>query len=139
IAISAEDNTLLALEDATGRVLWRYEVGQDISAPLTIVQLPSDPHEPPKVCGLLPTAEGEIHVVELSLGKPLGKYIVGQPMTVGGTYDPTTNLVYFAADRKRILALDPRAIHHSTEAACRSVLFTEHPSGSLRSPPTIVG
>lgn len=142
IAVSAEDNTLLALETAgpqPGRVRWRYRVGQSIVAPLTVVPLQSDPNKPLRHCGLLPTADGEIHVLEVVMGRRLGRYSVGQPMALGGTYDPTTRLVFFPADAKRVFAIEPAAIENPTRPACRSVLLTGHASGSLRGEPVVVG
>lgn len=140
IAVSAEDNTLLALEAATGRVLWQYSVGGDIAAPLTIVSIPAGPNLPDKKRGLLPTPEGEIHVLELVLGKQIGRFQMGHPMAaVGGTYDPEAKLVYFPADSQRVFAVNPLAIDDPTAPACASVLFTEHASGALRSEPAVVG
>ena len=140
IAVSTEDNSLLALEAATGRVLWQYQVGGDIAAPLSIVTLDGGPNAPDKQRGLLPTADGEIHALELVLGKQLGRYQLGQPMSaVGGAYDPGTGLMYFPADSKRVFAINPLAIDDPQAPACKSVLLTEHASGALRSEPAVVG
>jgi len=140
VAVSSEENALLAFEaSAEGRLLWRYAVGQDIAAPLCVVPRRTGPNEPVRYCGLLPTADGEIHVLELVLGKRLGRFVVGHPMTVGGTYDPATGLAYFPADAKRIFAIDPAAIDDPQRPPCRSVLFTHHASGALRAGPAVVG
>jgi hypothetical protein len=140
IAISSEDRSLAAFEaTAGGRLLWRYPVGHDIVAPLCIVPRRAGPNDPVQYCGLLPTADGEVHVLELVLGKRLGRFIVGQPMTTGGTYDPTTGLAFFPADSKRIFALDPAVIDDPKRPACRCELFTRHASGALRSEPVVVG
>jgi len=139
IAVSTEDNTLLALEEVTGRLLWRSRVGQDIVAPLCIAQRSVAPDAPSRQCGLLPTADGEIHVLELVLGKPLGRYEVGQPMTIGSVYDERTGLVYCPADAKRVFAIDPAAVDHPDRPACRWVLLTGHAGGSLRSQPAVIG
>ncbi len=139
IAVSTEDNTLVALDEATGELRWRYRVGQDIVAPLTIVPRSVGPESPGTHCGLLPTADGEIHVLELVLGKPLGRYQVGHPLTVGGAYDRRTGVVFFPADAKRIFAIDPAAIDDPDRPACRAVLFTDHASGALRCEPAVVG
>jgi outer membrane protein assembly factor BamB len=142
IAVSTKDNTLVALEKRSGRVLWRYETGggRGLSAPLTIVSGTSGDGQK-RTRGLLPTAAGEIHVLELVLGRRLGRYELGYsyPMTVGGVYDPNTKLAYFPADRKRVYAIDPAAIDDPKQPACPSVLLTDHPSGSLRSQPVVVG
>ncbi|NQT16303.1 MAG: protein kinase, partial [Planctomycetes bacterium] len=81
IAVNSEDNQLLSLEPSTGEVLWRYRVGQHIVAPLSIVPRQTDPNAPITHYGLLPTTEGEIHVLELVLGKRLGVFDVGHPIT----------------------------------------------------------
>ena len=139
IAVSTEDNTLLALEEFTGQVRWKYPVGQDIVAPLAIVERTVAPEAPGRHCGLLPTADGEIHVLELVLGKPLGRYQVGHPLTVGGAYDRRTGVVFFPADATRIFAIDPAAVDDPHRPACRGVLFTNHSSGALRCEPAVIG
>ncbi len=111
----------------------------DLVATLSIAARHTGPNEPPQYCGLLPTANGEIHVLELVLGKRLGRFALGQSLTVGGTYDPATGLVFFPADTKRVFALDPAAIDDPQKPACRSVLFTDHASGAIRAEPTVVG
>ncbi|MBN2578157.1 MAG: protein kinase [Pirellulales bacterium] len=142
IAVDADDNSLLALDPASGSVLWRYAAGGNFVAPLTVVPRQMTPNSPVRPCGLLPTSEGEIHVVELALGKRLGRFHVGQPMTVGGAYDPVSRLAFFPADSKRIYAIDPAAIDSPDDPRhppCPSILFTNHASGSLRSKPSVVG
>jgi outer membrane protein assembly factor BamB len=139
IAVSTEDNALVALDEATGRLRWQYRVGQDIVAPLTIVQRTVAPQSPGRHCGLLPTADGEIHALELVLGKPLGRYQVGHPLTVGGAYDRKTGVVFFPADAKRVFAIDPAAVDDPERPACPAVLFTDHASGALRCEPVVVG
>ena len=137
IALSTEDNTLLALNRTNGQVLWRYHVGKDIAAPLLIV-LRAGAAAGGRL-GLLPTADGEIHVIELVLGRRLGKIVIGQPLTVGGAYDPETALAYFPADAKRIYAIDVAAVENERVPVCPSILFSDHASGSLRAPPVCVG
>lgn len=150
VALSTEQNRVLALEEQTGKLRWQYpHQGGDpgarsaIVATLTIVDRRGGTHRPDdaplRPVGLLPTAEGEIHVLELSRGRRLGRYVTGEPMTLGGTYDPATGLVFFPAEAKRIYALDPAAVFDPQLPACRSVLFTDHGSGALRSRPVVVG
>jgi outer membrane protein assembly factor BamB len=142
-AVSTEDsNSLLALEAATGEVLWQYHVGSDILAPLSIVTLPGGPNSPDKQRGLLPSTgqQHEIHVLELVLGKQLGRFVTHVPMApVGGAFDAERRLIYFPADQKRVLAINPLAIDDPDQPACKSVLFSDHASGSLRSEPAVVG
>ncbi len=139
LAVSTEDNTLVALHESTGELRWKYRVGQDIVAPPTIVRRAGTPDGPRRDCGLLPTADGEIRALELVLGRPLGRYRVGPPLTVGGAYDPRTGLVFFAADARRIFAIDPAAIDNADRPACRAVLFTQHAGGAIRGTPRVVG
>jgi len=143
IAISSIDNALIAIASRTGRVLWRYqpEGEQDLAASLTISRWQPAPNKPPRVRGLIPTESGEIHVLELVRGRRMGRFQTNVPMTVGGVFDPVTQLLYFPADSKRVFAIDPAVIEaqDATSSAVRSVLFTNHLSGSLRSKPQVVG
>ncbi|HEV7224895.1 MAG TPA: PQQ-binding-like beta-propeller repeat protein, partial [Pirellulales bacterium] len=138
IATSSEENALVALEAATGKVLWSYQADGEISAPLTVLEI-ADGQRGARRRGLLPTADGQIHVLELTLGKSLGRYRLGRPVTVGGAYDPRSKLAFFPADSERVFALDPAAIDDARRPACRSVLRTRHPSGAIRSEPIVVG
>lgn len=139
IAVNSEDNLLLALDVLTGRVLWNYRVGGDVVAPLTLVARRPDPNLPERLYGLLPTAGGDIHVLELARGRRIGLYRVGQPMVVGGSYDPATDLVLFPADGKRVYAINPAAIDDPKAPGCVSILHTGHAAGALRAGPIVVG
>ncbi len=187
IAVNSEDNQLVSLDPSTGGVLWRYPVGHeervpltltggvvttvrvpdDIVAPLTLVERKTDRNADPVSYGLLPTTGGRIDVLELVLGRKLGHFDVGsdQRITLGGCYDPKSDLVFFPADAERIFAIDPKKIGVDADEAdapgpddpqaepaqavagpsaadvpaCRSVLHTEHASGSLRAEPVTVG
>jgi serine/threonine protein kinase/outer membrane protein assembly factor BamB len=138
IAPASQDRALLAMDATDGRVVWQHSVEQDISMPPTIVSIAAEPNAPAKRRALLPTANGEIRVLELSRGRELGRYRLGCPLTSGGASDPTTKLVYFAADSKRVFAINPLCIDRPEQPACRSVLFTDHASGSLRSEPLVI-
>jgi hypothetical protein len=122
LALSADTLTLTALEAATSRQLWTYR----LSAPCL---------GQPVVVGLrayVPTYDGIVHEVELAKGQPLGHYELGQHLTLGGTRQERTDLVYFPADDQCVYVLDVRNKH------CVGVLYSGHPSGSLRSPPIVV-
>jgi hypothetical protein len=173
LAVSTLDNTLVALDKRTGKPLWEYRAGdeQELAAPLTISRWREQRNQPEIIRGLLPTANGEIHVLELARGRRIGRFLTGFPMTVGGTYDPETRLAFFPAERKRVFAIDPATIERELERRtlpgslvddggegvltsdaravpsvdgevvqpARSILFTGHSSGALRSAPVVIG
>jgi len=151
LVVATAQKALLALEPGTGRVLWRYQPHLQLTAPPLIVELPRAANGAGVQLALLPAGK-EVHVLELSRGRRLGVYRTGQPMTVGGAasqapYDPSQpesathqlrQLAFFPADTRRVFALNLAAIVDPTAAACKSVLFTGHASGSLRSPPLVI-
>jgi serine/threonine protein kinase len=173
LAVSTLDNALAALDKHTGKPMWEYRAGdeQELAAPLTISRWREQRNQPEIVRGLLPTANGEIHVLELARGRRIGRFLTGFPMTVGGTYDPETRLAFFPAERKRVFAIDPATIERELERRtlagslvgdsgegvfasgaqavssvdgevvqpARSMLFTGHSSGALRSAPIVIG
>lgn len=141
VAISTDDNSLLAIEEATGKLLWRFPAGSDLAAPPTIVHVYDGPSDKVgRVRGLLPTADGEIRCLEMVLGRELCRFHVGEPITIAGTYnqDSKNPLVYFAAASKRVFAIDPRAIDDEARAPCVCVLYTGHAHGLVRSSPVVV-
>lgn len=143
IAVSSVDNSLLAIAAKTGRVLWRYQPDHDtpLSASLTVSGWRPAPNKPPRVRGMIPTENGDLHVLELVRGRRIGRFKTNVPLTGGGTFDPHTQLLFFPADSKRVFALDPSVIESRkpNDKAVRSMLFTNHLSGSLRSRPVVVG
>lgn len=141
VAISTDDNSLLAIEEATGKVLWKFPAGSDLAAPPTIVHLYDGPNDKVgRVRGLLPTADGEIRCLEMALGRELCRFQVGEPLTIAGTFnqDRKNPLVYFPAASKRVFVIDPRAIDDETRDPCVCVLYTGHAHGSVRSSPVVL-
>ena len=138
IVRSSAEQAVLALDATTGAERWRFVAPTAMTADPTLVSI-ANPGGKPILRGLLPTADGRIHVFEPVLGKRLGYYDVGWPLTTAGAYDAVTRRIYFGADFDRVLAIDPTAIDDGRRAACSSVLFTRHASGSLRSEPLVVG
>lgn len=142
IAVSTLENALLALDPATGRVRWRYRPGDEhlLSTLPTIVAV-DEAGQGLAIQRILLPAGKEIHVLEPVLGRRMGRYEVGFPMTAPGVFDARTGLVYFPSDSRRVFALDPRVIDDSAtpRPACPSMLFTEHASGAMRNAPSVVG
>lgn len=123
LVVSAETNVLTARDLHSGKVLWHY----DLHAPC-IAQ--------PLVIGLrayVPTLDGKVHEIEIVTGHLLGWYKLGLPMTVGGAHWPGSDLVYFPADSLNVYVLDVR------QKKCVGILQSGHSSGTLRSPPILVG
>jgi outer membrane protein assembly factor BamB len=124
LALSADTETLTAVNAATGDQLWSYR----LSAPCL---------GQPVIVGLrayIPTYDGWVHEIELAKGQLLGHYELGehQHLTVGGAHQPGTGLVYFPADDECVYVLDVN------NKQCQGVLFSGHPSGSVRSAPIVV-
>ncbi len=120
--VLAENATVALVVDDGGALLWRYRLGQScLGKPLLVEQ---------RV--FLPTAEGHIHVLDLSRGRLQGYYDVGQRLSVGGVLQRGKRLAYFPGDEMCVYVLDV------DKHVCMNVLYTGHPAGSLRSEPVIV-
>src|SRR5262249_52426580 len=76
---------------------------------------------------------GEVYEIELAQGTLRGWFELGQPLSVGGVRQKGTNLVYFPADDSCVYVLDVE------RKKCEAVLYTNHPGGSLRGEPLVVG
>jgi outer membrane protein assembly factor BamB len=123
LVVSADAKTVTAL-DADGVQVWQYDMGAEcLGQPLIVDQL-----------AYLATYDGKVHEIELSQGKLLGIFDLGQPLTVGGVRDPNSNLLYFPADDFCVYVLDVS----QQPKRCVAVLYTDHPAGSLRSAPLIL-
>ncbi len=122
LVLSADTESLTALDDQ-GREAWRYRMSSPcLGRPVVVGR-----------SVFLPTYEGKVHEVELAGGQPLGAFNLGQRLTTGGVWegeDSTT--VYFPADDLCVYALDVAA--HT----CTGILYSDHPSGSLRGEPLVV-
>jgi outer membrane protein assembly factor BamB len=122
LVLSSDRKALSAVNAGTGDLVWERAL--------------SDPClGQPVLVGnriLVPTYSGRVDEIELGGGKLLGYYQLGQPLTVGGARQEGTALVYFPADNFTVYVLDADA------RACAGVLYTGHPSGSLRSAPVVM-
>jgi outer membrane protein assembly factor BamB len=120
LVLSADAGTLSALDD-DGVEQWAYRLGQPcLGRPLVIDRR-----------AFVPTYDGRVHEIELTGGKLQGIYDLGQPLTVGGVYQKATGLIYFPADEGCVYVLD------ADNGRCTTILYTDHPAGSLRSEPLI--
>jgi len=122
LVLSADTEMLTAL-DEDGIILWKYRLSKPcLGRPVIFEQR-----------AYLPTLDGNVHEIDLLQGKLIGRYELGQRLTAGGVrHGPKSNLVYFPADDTCVYVLDVE------ERRCKSILYSNHPSGSLRSEPLVV-
>ena len=132
LVISAERNTLMAIVAESGEVHWRHQLNAPCLGRPLVVGLRA----------FVPTYDGRVNEIEIVKGSKLGHFDLGQPLTVGGVWQPGTDLLYFPGDSENIFVLDAAlsqaAIQAGRQKQCLTVLHTGHPSGSLRSEPVII-
>src|SRR5262249_20483897 len=122
LALSSDTETLTALDIRTGEQLWKYRLGAPCLGQPVIVDLRA----------YVPTYDGCVHEIELARGQLLGRYDPGQKWGGGGPRQEGTKLVYFPADELCVYVLDV------SDRKCQAILYTDHPSGSLRSEPIVI-
>jgi hypothetical protein len=123
LVLSAETKTMMAL-DVGGNALWEYQIGQPVLGRPIIID-----HR-----AYLADYSGWVHEIELSRGQLLGRWSLGQPLTCGGAREEGTSRIYFPADDSCIYVLDV----NPKSRRCVTILYDDHPSGSLRSEPVII-
>jgi outer membrane protein assembly factor BamB len=123
LVLSADTQALTAL-NADGVQVWKYRLGSScLGRPLVLGRF-----------AYLPTYDGIVHEIELANGGLVGRYNLGQPLTVGGAPEPGSNRLYFPADDSCVYVLDV-----SPDARrCATILYTGHPAGSVRSEPIVI-
>jgi outer membrane protein assembly factor BamB len=124
LVLSADSRTVTALVAATGELWWQQALeGREpcLGQPILIQR-----------SLLVPTQGGRVEEIEISRGRRLGSYHLGQPLSVGGVHQPGTTLAYFPADEYCVYALDVM------RRTCAAVLYTGHAAGSLRSVPLVL-
>jgi hypothetical protein len=128
LVLSSDEETLTAY-DMDGHPLWVYPLSKPcLGRPVVVRQ--RGPR--PSYRAYLATYDGQVHEVELAEGKCLGRYQLRQRLTVGGTRQAGSDLIYFPADDSCVYVLDV------ARRRCQAVLYTGHPSGSLRSEAIVV-
>jgi hypothetical protein len=122
LVLSEDGKSLAALEAASGRSLWR----QALTAPC--------PGRPVVVGGhaFVPTAAGRLDEIETTGGRLVGYYELGEALLGEAAHQPGTDLLYVPADSFSIYVLD------LAKRSCPAILYSEHPSGSLRGAPVVV-
>jgi outer membrane protein assembly factor BamB len=125
LVLSSDTRTLSALDAADGSARWHHR--------LTDVCLGRPTLAEGKV--YVPCINGRVDEVDAFTGKLRGFFQLGPPLRHGGVYDPDSRLLYLAADSYCVYALD---LANKTKKPCAQVLYSEHPSGSLCCPPSLV-
>jgi outer membrane protein assembly factor BamB len=122
LVCSPEAGGLLALDGRDGSVRWCQVLPEPCTGkPLIVGGM-----------ALVAGRGGTVYQIEVVGGRRLGGWRLGVPLTHGGVLQPETNLVYFAADRGCLFVLD------AEKRTCEHILYTGHPSGSLRCLPIIL-
>ncbi|MFO0969386.1 MAG: PQQ-binding-like beta-propeller repeat protein [Gemmataceae bacterium] len=122
VAVASDPPALVALEQASGRELWRHP----LAAPCLC--------DPIRVKDklLVPLLSGRVDEVTLESGLLLGFWELGQRLSLGGVYDPDAEIVYLPADQFCLYALDVR--NHR----CEQTLYLRHEAGALQSVPLVL-
>ncbi len=119
---SDSDSATLTAMDDDGNQLWQYRLGSPcLGRPVVVDQR-----------AYLATYDGVVHEIELARGGLIGRYHLGQHLTLGGVHEPGTKRLYFAAEDSCVYVLD------IAQHRCETILYTHHPTGSLRSEPVII-
>ena len=122
LVVSSDSQSVSAVVADTGTVVWQRGLGSPCTGQPVLVG-----HSL-----LVPTLSGRVDEIEISAGRLLGHYQLGQRLTVGGVRQPGTSLVYFPGDAFCVYALDVAT------RTCAGVLYSNHPAGSLRGVPIVV-
>ena len=119
---SSDSRSVTAVVAETGAVVWRCRLGSPCTGQLVLVGRSL----------LVPTLAGRVDEIEISGGRLLGHYPLGQRLSVGGTRQEETSLVYFPGDEFCVYVLDV------VKRTCEGVLYSNHPAGSLRGAPIVL-
>jgi hypothetical protein len=123
ILVLSSDTSRLTALDTDGNPLWRYNLESAcLGQPVVVGQR-----------AYLATVNGQVHEIELIEGKLLGRYLVGQRLTLGGTREPGTSRVFFPADNGCVYMLDV------AKQRCENILYSRHAAGSLRGEVILLG
>lgn len=86
--------------------------------------------------------QGTIYEFDLTKGTREGRIRLGQPIGPGLIVRPGTGLLYAAADARRVYVIDAGAKDddgNPLRPRCVQVIATNHPAGTLRTPPLLIG
>jgi outer membrane protein assembly factor BamB len=125
ILVLSSDTAMLTAMDTDGNMLWRYHLDSPcLGRPVVVGQR-----------AYLPTEDGTVHEIELIEGKLLGRFLLGQPLRLGGTREPGTSRIFFPADEGCVYVLNV----DEQNRRCEAILYSRHPAFTLRGEPILVG
>jgi outer membrane protein assembly factor BamB len=122
LVLSSDNNTLTARRTSNGQEIWHHQLRHACLARPVLLNRRA----------YVPTYDGRISEIDILSGRLLGWYDIGLPLSVGGTHQEGTSLVYFPADKLNVYVLDV------AKRKCLGILESGHPSGSLRSEPLVI-
>lgn len=129
----------------TGMPRWSQPLEPKVAPGGDITKLPPSPAAGPAVVAgsraYVPVrdASGSVLVFDIATGMKIGRITVGQAIGPGAFLRPGTSHLYIAADSRRLFVFDVEAVASGGDAQCLRVIPTDHPTGTLRSIPTILG
>jgi outer membrane protein assembly factor BamB len=122
LVMSSDKDELTARDVKEGRELWHQKLNSPCVAR-------------PFLIGYrvyVPTYAGDLHEINANTGSLEGTFHLGMPLTVGGSHQEGTDLIYLPADSLYVYVLDV------AQHKCVGILETDHPSGSIRNEPLII-
>lgn len=84
-------------------------------------------------------AAGSVLVFDIADGKKIARITIGQAIGPGAFARPGVNHLYIAGEARRIFVFDVESVASGGEAQCLRVIPTDHPNGTLRTIPMILG
>jgi outer membrane protein assembly factor BamB len=131
LALSSDTNTLTALDALTGKPLWSHSLSAPCLGQPTVVPRPFW-GGPDRI--YLPCYNGRVEEIDAGTGRSLGSFRLGrgERVSLGAAYDEESGLLYVAADCYCVYVLD------LAQRKCRTLLYSEHPAGSLRCRPVLL-
>jgi outer membrane protein assembly factor BamB len=122
LVASPEAGGVLALNSNDGSIVWCQVLPEPSTGQLLVVAN--------RV--FVACRSGAVFEIDAVSGRRLGYYDLGVELSQGGVLQPGTDIVFFAADRGCVFAINV------AKRQCVGILYTDHQSGSLRCPPVVL-
>ena len=122
LLVEAADCALVRVEAATGKLRWRYPLGERFDAYPVITQNQV----------LVAARSGRLVSVDLESGKSPGYVQIPQPLRVAPAVEPRGSTIYQVAEHSNLYVLS------SETGRAREVVYLGHAPGSIVTPPVLV-